>query len=510
MNIRDFIVPALLTFATLYMVNTFFAPQPSQEAQVQPGQSFTAAQHPDLLRPINTEVDFADDTLTGQASEKQVTTPLGYYQFTNATGGIGSLQFTHPTDRDVLIQTLDVTQNEWEDYAFLTALDTYTPFYYTLEQYEDTDATIEIVYTASSSQARIRKAYTVHKNTYQVDCALTVEPLQEGGCAPRMFIPAPRIQEIARYDEPRLIVYNNQNTLTKHAAKDLHNQLWVKPSLFGVENRYFVHTMIADEDSFVQRAYARLDSENGITSILEGPRVTEKQTWTLSFYCGPKEVASLAKVDSRLEETLEYGWFAPVSKTMVWLLKWMHEYVGNYGWAIILLTVIIRLLLLPFAVRGEASMKSSSGDFARKKKQLEHKYKDDQETLMREQYKLAKEHGMMPSMMGCLPMLLQVPVFIGLNYALRNSIVLYKAPFIGWIHDLSAPDPYYVLPILIGGSLFITAMNAQQKQQKMAMSLLAVLLVGFTSNFSAGLALYIAASSILGVMQTTLAKKLKA
>ncbi len=505
MNIRDFIVPAALSFITLYLVNTFFPPQHSDRRS---GGSIVVEEDSHLRGPIQTTVDFDDATLQRTYTEQHIATPLAEYTFANATGSAASWTFVHPADMHTEITTLAMTSYAWEQYAFLLALDVQTPFYYELVDVQEQEQSKRITYRANSEQARIVKTYTIYQDTHQIDLELSIEPYTDAGCVPRLFVPAPYMYDIAAYDTVQLVTYPDEK-IVKHPVKEVHDKIWPHPSLFGAEDRYFLHALINDRDSFVQRAYARTGGEHKLTPIFEGPRVKQATTWHLSFYCGPKEAQSLNAVDSRLEATLEYGWLAPISKFMLWILQWLYTYVGNYGWAIILLTAAMRLLLFPFAVQGESQMKSKSGEFARKKKLLEQKYKNDQETLAREQYKLAKEHGVLPSMMGCLPMLLQIPVFIGLNYALRNSILLYKAPFVGWIQDLSAPDPYYILPLLVGGSMLINAMSMQQQQQRMTLAALSVVIVGVTAHMSSGLALYIAASTMFAVAQTYVSKAWK-
>jgi len=508
MNFRDIVIPTVLTLAVLMGVNYFFAPAQQEDAPTERGEGFTVAAYEDRLRPLHTEVDFDDATLSGETTSHTIDTSRATYGFTNEAGAVHHMHFVHPSDAGTHITTLDISQQGHEAGAFLAALEERTPFYYSLDAQQEYETYHEISYSVHTENARITKTYCIHKDSYQIDMQLSIEPLVQEGVRPRIFLPAPYMPEVAQ-DAPRLVVYKEQDKLHKYALNDISHKAWKQPALFGAENKYMIHVLAQDHDGFVQRGYARIFGEYMLSAILEGPQITQKQTWQLSFYCGPKEADALNAVDERLEEALDYGWFAPVSKFMLRVLQWIYAYVGNYGWAIVLLTLIMRLLLLPFSVGGESRVSSKAGEFARKKKLLEQKYKDDQETLAREQFKLAKEYGMFPGLSGCLPMLLQIPVFLGLNYALRNSILLYKAPFMLWIHDLSAPDPYYILPIFIGGSLLVNALTTQEKQQQMTLAILSVILIGVTANISAGLALYIAMSSMLGVAQTVLSRKLR-
>jgi YidC/Oxa1 family membrane protein insertase len=309
-------------------------------------------------------------------------------------------------------------------------------------------------------------------------------------------------------DQIAAVVTNVKGSLDKIQYDKLNlKEGWWSPAIFGAENRYFVHALIEDDSNFVERAYFTTTPDKKIISILEGPEVTTKTGWTLSFYFGPKDTQAMGPVDERLEQTLDYsGLLAPLSKLLLKLLNMINEYVKNYGLAIIILTVLMRLFMLPFTLRGERNMRKS-GDVQKKMQYLQQKYKNDPERLRIEQAELIKKYGM-PQLTGCLPLLIQFPMFIALNRVLSNSIELYQAPFIGWITDLSVPDPYYILPALIGISMFVNALTMDPKQRSMMM--VASLVIGvFSMNFASGLLIYISVSTLLGILQSSLQKKIK-
>ena len=222
----------------------------------------------------------------------------------------------------------------------------------------------------------------------------------------------------------------------------------------------------------------------------------------MSFYFGPKETSAIVPVDVRLEKTLDYGWFAPVSKFLLVVLNWLYKYLHNYGLAIIILTLLIKLLLLPFSIQGEKSMKQRA-EAQKKLTYIQQRYKDDPQTLARERAEFMRKHGM-PGLGGCLPILLQIPIFFALSRVLVNSLELYQAPML-WISDLSARDPYYILPVFVALSMLGQATTADPKQ-RLSMVAMAFVFGAFTASFSAGLALYIGMSTLLSVAQTRILK----
>ena len=234
--------------------------------------------------------------------------------------------------------------------------------------------------------------------------------------------------------------------------------------------------------------------------------MADPASWSMSFYFGPKEEAALAAVDAKLEQTLEYsGLLAPISKFFMYLLKYFYSYFQNYGIAIILLTLLLRLLLYPLTAHAQKSMKKQE-EISKKLKYIEQRYKGDSEALNQAKAALIKEHGMPGITGGCLPMLMQIPFFFALRNVLMSSIDLYRAPLGLWIHDLSMPDPYYVLPAAIGFSFILNALVAE-KSQRMTMIVSGLVISALMANFSAGLALYMFVSTFAGSVQAIFQKK---
>ena len=237
---------------------------------------------------------------------------------------------------------------------------------------------------------------------------------------------------------------------------------------------------------------------------------TSESPLSLQLFAGPKEYDTLLKMGNRLEDTIDFGWFLfgswdmvrAVAKPIFSVLRSINGYTHNYGVTIILLTIAIKLLFIPLQYKSYKSMKQMQG-IQPKVAALQEKFKDDRERLNRELIKLYRDHKVNP-VGGCLPMVLQMPVFVALFNILYMSIDLRQAPLGMWISDLSVQDPYYILPIIMGISMVImqkiqpTTMDPAQA--KMMLMLPAVMTFLFI-NFPAGLVLYWLTNNVLSIIQ---------
>jgi len=227
------------------------------------------------------------------------------------------------------------------------------------------------------------------------------------------------------------------------------------------------------------------------------------QNIKFSGYVGAKEYATLHSINPVLTNVIEYGWFTFAAKPLFSLLMWLHGIFGNWGWAIIGLTAIIRLVLYPLTYKGMVSMQKMK-DLAPKMKELKEKYKGDPQRLNAATMDMYKKHGANP-LGGCLPMLLQIPVFFAIYRVLLNAVELQGAPWILWINDLSRMDTYYVMPILMGASMFLqqrmTPNNFTDPMQEKIMKYLPVIFTFFFITFPSGLVLYWFINNLFSIAQ---------
>lgn len=511
MKLQDIIIALGLAYITMLVFSYFWSPrQAVDQAALRPGQELNVMRAAQLCYPVQTEIDFFDKHRKVEAKTADVDGYHANLVFSTAGGVLESFIFKRDlAGVEGTIATLTPpAEGEREKGAFLIALNEMTPFDFTLVGKQERDGAMHVIYESTTSQAKIIKEFIVSLHDYKVDLMITLEPLQEQvSLKPRIFLPGPVMKELANDEKIAGVVLSVKDALEKLSPEKTVDIAWASPKIFGVEDRYFLYALVQDQDHFTQRAFFKRGEHNQLTAIFEGPEIKEKTTWHLSFYCGPKELRELTAVDHRLEGVMDYGWFAFISKPLLMLLIFIYSYVGNYGWAIIIITILMRLVLLPFTRSGERKMKRGGADYAHKLKYIEHKYQHDPEKLAQEKELLMRQQ--LSSLTGCLPLLLQIPVFIGLNYALRNAIELYRAPFILWIKDLSARDPYYVIPACLGFTVFL-AMSSQAKdpRHKVALFFGALVLAGVTANISAGLGIFLVLSGFLGVMQTRALKKI--
>jgi len=218
-----------------------------------------------------------------------------------------------------------------------------------------------------------------------------------------------------------------------------------------------------------------------------------------AVYLGPVDYDELKRLNLGLESIFDSGGLAPLRRLVMTVLKFFYKLVGNWGVAIILLTIVAKIILLPLTQKSFRSMKEMQ-KLQPQINSLRQVYKDNPQKIQKEIMELYRRHKVNP-MGGCFPMLLQMPVFIALFTALRSAIELRQAPFIFWIHDLSTKDPYYVLPILMGGTMFLQQKMtpaADPQQARMAM-IMPVVFTFLFMNFPSGLVLYWLVNSVLSL-----------
>ncbi len=235
----------------------------------------------------------------------------------------------------------------------------------------------------------------------------------------------------------------------------------------------------------------------------------EEKVFSHRFFIGPKQIDLLSSLPVPLDENIDFGWFGVLSRPMLWLLVQIYGFVHNYGLAIILITLVIKLLTYPLtqkSFRSQQEMKKLQPQI----KVLTQKYGHDRTILGQKQMELYKERGVNP-VAGCLPILIQFPIWIAFFQMLRNSVELYDQPFYWWITDLTQPDHYYVMPILMGVTMLIqqafTPPPSDQPQMKYVMWAMPIFLTFIMLNMPSGLSLYMLTNNLLTIIQQLLIKR---
>ncbi|SFV65915.1 Inner membrane protein translocase component YidC, long form [hydrothermal vent metagenome] len=231
--------------------------------------------------------------------------------------------------------------------------------------------------------------------------------------------------------------------------------------------------------------------------------VQGEQKLSLHGYIGPKEYKVFQNINPELTEAIGYGWFTFISKPLFSVLQWFHNLVGNWGWAIVLVILLIKLILFPLSYKGMMSMQKLK-DLAPQMKEIKEKYGKDPQKMNAKMMEMYKKHGANP-MGGCLPMILQIPVFFAIYRVLLNAVELQGAEWILWITDLSLKDPFFVLPILMGISMWyqqrITPNSMTDPMQQKIFQWLPAIMTLFFVSFPAGLVLYWLVNNLLTIVQ---------
>ncbi len=275
----------------------------------------------------------------------------------------------------------------------------------------------------------------------------------------------------------------------------------------ALQDKYFISVFMPEEATGL---VAKLENESVVSAALNLPSGSEGQVHKARLYAGPKQFDVLKSFENGLEDTIDFGWFIYdsfepvkfVAKPLFSVLLYINDYTHNFGWAIIIVTLGIKLLFVPLQYKSYKSMqgmKTIQGPVAK----LQEKYKDDKQKLNTELMKLYKEHKVNP-VGGCLPMFLQMPVFIALFNILYMTIELRQAPFMLWIHDLSIQDPFYVLPVLMGASMFVQQKIMPTTADPNMAKMMLILPIGLTFlfvTFPAGLVLYWVTNNVLTITQ---------
>ncbi len=273
----------------------------------------------------------------------------------------------------------------------------------------------------------------------------------------------------------------------------------------GLENKYFLTALIPPASAQLNWGTEVYDEDFATTSILSSEMKVEPGTdaaIVYSTYTGPKLYSLMTNKGIGLEESIEFGFFAIMAKPFLVILNLMQGYLINYGIAIVIFTIAIKLLFYPLTKHSMSSMK----EMQRVQPQLaaiKKRYKDNKEKMNKEVMGLYKKYKINP-VSGCLPMVLQIPVFIALYEVLYVAIELRHAPLILWITDLSAKDPYYITPVLMGASMYfqqkMTPASPDPTQAKM-MQFLPIVFTFMFLNFPAGLVLYWLTNNLLSIGQ---------
>ncbi|MDP1527060.1 MAG: membrane protein insertase YidC [Rhodocyclaceae bacterium] len=291
-------------------------------------------------------------------------------------------------------------------------------------------------------------------------------------------------------DKFKKVDFGDFGSKNKHPAQADNG--WV-----SLVQHYFVSAWLpanGDREFFTRKL------DGGLYSV--GVVVPFSGKLTVPLYAGPQEQDKLDKLAPGLALVVDYGWLTPVAAPLFWVLEWIHGYVGNWGWAIILLTVLIKAVFFPLSAASYKSM-AKMRVLTPKLMKLKETYADDRARMNQEMMEMYKREKVNP-LGGCLPILVQIPVFIALYWVLLGTVEMRGAPWLGWIKDLSQMDPYYVLPLIMGVTMFVQTKLNPTPPDPIQAKIMLWMPVAFTVMFlwfPSGLVLYWVVNNTLSIAQ---------
>jgi len=273
---------------------------------------------------------------------------------------------------------------------------------------------------------------------------------------------------------------------------------------FGSIQHHFVNAIVPEAGT-AQRYRVSLRGNTSTASSIAGVSVIEPgetKTFTTTVFVGPKLQDQLEDIDKSLKLTVDYGWLTILSQPLFQLLSFVYGFVGNWGVAIILVTLLIKLVFYKLTESSGRSM-AKMRNLQPRLKALQERYKDDRQQLSQSMMELYKREKVNPAA-GCLPILIQMPFFLAFYWALLESVEMRQAPFALWITDLSSRDPYFILPLIMGGAMFFQQkLNPQvgDPVQVKVMQVMPIIFTAFFAFFPAGLVLYWVTNTLLSIAQ---------
>lgn len=359
----------------------------------------------------------------------------------------------------------------------------------------------------------VDKIYTFHRNHYVIDVNYVIKNGSSTAITPAVYYQI--VHDIHSNQGSKLMptftggaYYTEATKFKKLKFADMEKEpldLKAKDGWVGLLQHYFVSAWIPKQG--VEREFTTkklnddiylVRAKSNLSTIEPGATLTVPA----KLFSGPQTKKDLQEAAPGLEYTVDYGWLTVIASPLFWVLSKIHALVGNWGVAIILLTVLIKAAFFRLSATSYRSM-AQMRELAPRLQAMKEKFGDDRQKMQQAMMELYKKEKINP-MGGCLPILVQVPVFISLYWMILASVELRHAPFYGWIHDLSAVDPYYILPVLMGATMIIqTYLNPPPTDpiQAKVMKIMPIAFSVFFFFFPAGLVLYWLVNNVLSIWQ---------
>jgi len=375
---------------------------------------------------------------------------------------------------------------------------------------------LQLVLESEQGGAKLTKTYTFKRGDYNIDIKHDIKNSSSAAINPKLYLqllrdgdkPEGESKLASTFTGPA--VYTDAEKFQKldfekiekgkeeHANKSDNG--WV-----ALVQHYFVSAIIpqgkAEREIFSRKVDTNLYAVGFILPLgtLAPGASTEMDA---HLYSGPQASRLLEAAAPGLELVKDYGWVTIIAKPIFWLMGQIHNILGNWGWTIIVLTILIKLLFAPLSAASYSSM-AKMKEFTPKMKEIRERYKDDKPLMNKYMMEMYKTEKINP-LGGCLPVVIQIPVFLALYWVLLASVEIRNAPWLGWITDLAMPDPYYILPVLMAGSMFIQQKMSPPPADPMQAKVMLFMPIAFSVMFfffPSGLVLYWIVNNVLSIAQ---------
>ena len=363
---------------------------------------------------------------------------------------------------------------------------------------------------------QVDKIYTFQRNSYVVNIAYEIKNSAASSITPDAYFqmlrdgtpPAGDSALLPTYTGPA--VYTQENNFQKHEFSNIgkdpaKDTVAAKNGWIAILQHYFV-TAYLPPDGIQREFYLKKLGENlfatGVIIPVGEIEPNASKNISMRLFAGPQEQHTLKSLAPGLDLAVDYGWLTVLAVPIFWLLSFLHKWLGNWGWAIIVLTILIKLAFYPLSAASYRSMAKMKA-LAPRLQRLKEQYGDDRQKLHQAMMDIYKTEKINP-LGGCLPVLIQIPVFIALYWVLLYSVEIRHAPFALWIQDLTAQDPYYVLPVLMGVSMLIQTKLNPTPPDPIQAKIMTIMPIAFSVMFfwfPAGLVLYWVVNNTLSIAQ---------
>ncbi|QPT39000.1 Oxa1Ec [Oligella ureolytica] len=503
--------------------------QQQQEAQAREADLATPSSIPSSATNANSpQVAMSDNASSATVEQEIVTIKTDVFTMQFDTKGaqiVGAkLHLSHEEESDNVVDfvLLDNGQHVYTVQSGLvgSAGSNYpnqnTLFSLVSEQTEMTGDTLDVVFEAESDGLKLTRTYTFNRGTFKIDVEDTVTNISSVAQSPSLYLQITRDNLETGggtyFDNAYngFAMYTDQHRFQKISFSDIEKKKGPEAGQsddgwISFIQQFFVTAWVPEEGK--NRFYDTRQISNNLYAIsaIEPLGAIEPDA-TIStksvLWVGPQDQQQLSEISTGLDLVVNYGWLTIIAKPMFKLMTWLHSFIGNWGWTIVVLTIIIKIVLYPLSAASYRSM-ARMKHVGPRMQALKEKFGDDRQKLNQAMMELYRTEKINP-MGGCLPILLQIPIFLTLYRVILASVELRGAPWILWIQDLSLADPYFILPAIMTATMFLQFKlnpTPPDPMQARIMMIMPLVFGAMMFMFPAGLVLYWVVNNILSIAQ---------